>query len=175
MTSRRELYAHGEPFGDSATRRKIDGKGYVCGFGGDSSSSSSNTTNNYDKRVVTQDGFGLSGDNNAVSLTTTNTTTNNVLDGGAIKSAFTFSGDTVERALDSVDTNNATLAEGYGALIEAADNLFNRGENLIGQTQQAVADAYSLAQNDKAGTIDNRTIIVLAAVGAVALFALRKR
>lgn len=173
MTSRRELYAHGEPFGDSATRRKIDGKGYVCGFGGDSSSSSSNTTNNYDKRVVTQDGFGLSGDNNAVSLTTTNTT--NVLDAGAIKSAFTFSGDTVGRALDSVDTSNATLAEGYGALIEAADNLFDRGEGLIGQTQKAVADAYSLAQNDKAGTIDNRTIIVLAAVGAVALFALRKK
>jgi hypothetical protein len=46
MTSRRELYAHGEPFGDSATRRKIDGKGYICGFGGDSKSSSSSSTTN---------------------------------------------------------------------------------------------------------------------------------
>lgn len=173
MTSRRELYAHGEPFGDSATRRSIDGKGYVCGFGGDSSSSSSNTTNNYDKRVVTQDGFGLSGDANNVALTTT--TTNNVLDAGAIKGAFTFSTDTVGRALDSIDASNATLGDGYGALIEAADNLFDRGESLIGQTQKAVADAYGQAQADKNGTIDNRTIIVLAAVGAAAVFALRKR
>ena len=31
--SRRELYAHGEPFGDCATRRKIGG-GYICGGGG---------------------------------------------------------------------------------------------------------------------------------------------
>ena len=148
--SRRELYAHGEPFGDSATQRKIDGKGYVCGFGGGSSSSSSNTTNNYDKRVVTQDGFGLSGDNNTVSMTTT------TLDGGAIKSAFDFA-----------SASNATLGGGYDALI-------NAGQNLIGQTQKAVADAYGQAQADKNGTIDNRTIIVLAAVGAAAVFALRK-
>ncbi len=31
--SRRELYAHGEPFGDCATRRKLGG-GYICGGGG---------------------------------------------------------------------------------------------------------------------------------------------
>ena len=154
--SRRELYANGEPLGDGATRKKLGG-GYVCGFGGDSSSSSSNTTNNYDKRVVTNDGFGLSGDNNMVSM----------LDGGAIKSAFTFSSDTVGRALDSIDASNATLGDGYNALI-------NAGQNLIGQTQKAVADAYGQAQADKNGTIDNRTIIVLAAVGAAAVFALRK-
>lgn len=172
MTSRRELYAHGEPLGDSVTRKKLGG-GYVCGFGGDSASSSSNTTNNYDKRVVTQDGFGLSGDNNAVKLTTTNTT--NILDGGVIENAFDFSSKTVGRAFDSIDSNNATLGEGYSALIDATENLFDRGEGLIGQTQKAVADAYGQAQADKNGTIDNRTIIVLAAVGAVALFAFRKK
>lgn len=175
MTSRRELYAHGEPFGDSATRRSIDGKGYVCGFGGDSSSSSSNTTNNYDKRVAVQDGFGLSGDANSVSMSTTNNLTTITSDAGVIKNAFDFSGETVARAFDSIDSNNATLGEGYGALIEAADNIFNRGQNLIGQTQKAVADAYGQAQNDKGGTIDNRTIIVLAAVGAVALFAISRK
>lgn len=31
--SRRELYAHGEPFGDCATQRKLGG-GYICGGGG---------------------------------------------------------------------------------------------------------------------------------------------
>ena len=36
--SRRELYAHGEPFGDCATQRKLGG-GYVCGGGGKGGSS----------------------------------------------------------------------------------------------------------------------------------------
>lgn len=173
MTSRRELYAHGEPFGDSATRRKLDGKGYVCGFGGDSSSSSSNTTNNYDKRVVTNDGFGLSGDNNAISMTTTNTT--NVTDAGSIAGAFKFSTDTVKRAFDSLDTNNATLGAGYEQLIGAAADVFNQGQNLIGQTQKAVADAYGQAQADKNQTIDNRTLIALAVAGAATVFALSRK
>jgi len=141
--------------------------------GGNSSSTTQNTTNNYDKRVAVQDGFGLSGDGNYIS--TTNTTTTNVLDGGVIKDAFNFSSDTVGRALDSIDASNATLGDGYSALIETASSLFNKSENLIGQTQKAVADAYGKAQADKAGTIDNRTIIVLAAVGAAALFAMRKK
>lgn len=140
-------------------------------FSSSSSSSSANTTENYDKRIAVDRGIGVSGDNNSISTQSTT----NVLDGGAIKNAFNFSGDTVGRAFDSIERNNATLGEGYGALIEAADNLFNRGENLIGQTQKAVADAYGQAQNDKAGTIDNRTIIVLAAVGAVALFAFSRK
>lgn len=134
-------------------------------FGGSSKSSSSNTTSNYDKRVAVQDGFGLSGDNNTVQM----------LDGGAIDQAFKFSGETVSRALDSVDSNNATLGAGYESLIDASREIFNSGQNLIGQTQKAVADAYGNAQADKAGTIDNRTLIVLAAAGAATLFFITRR
>ena len=166
MTSRRELYAHGEPFGDSATRRKIDGKGYVCGFGGDSSSSTSYTQNMVDRRITQKDGFAVAGDANAITMNTTNVS--NVLDGGAIAKAFGFSTDTTKRAFDSVDTANATLGAGYESLIEASKDIFNQGQNLIGQTQKAVADAYGQAQADKGGTIDNRTLIALAAAGAVA-------
>jgi hypothetical protein len=101
----------------------------------------------------------VSADNSTVGLTINNTTTDAAL----------FS-----RALNTVDLSNATNAEGFTQLLDAAGNLFDRGEGLIGQTQKSVADAFSQAQNDKAGTIDNRTIIVLAVAGAAALFAFRK-
>jgi hypothetical protein len=154
--SRRDLYAMGEPLGDSATSAKLGG-GYVCGGGGSSSSSAQNTYNT-DKRVVTESGFGLSGDKNQVSISTT-----------------TSDPAIVSRALQTVDIANATNAEGFEGLLSAADNLFSRGESLIGQTQKSVADAYGQAQTNKAGTIDNRTIIVLGVAGAVALYAINRK
>ncbi len=161
--SRRELYAHGEPFGDSATRRKLGG-GYVCGFGGSSSSASTQETNNFDQRNAVQDGIGLSGSSgNAVTLNNTNTT--NITDGGI-----------VTKALDSINLNNATNAEGFESLLSAAESLWQRGEKLIGQTQQSVADAYMTAQTEAKGTLDNRTIAVIAVAGAAALaFASRRK
>ncbi|WP_395137271.1 hypothetical protein [Schlegelella aquatica] len=157
--SRHALYAAGEPFGSSCTRREA---GRVV-YGGGGDSESTQTTNNIDRRVAVQDGIGISGDRNAVSVTT------NVLDAGAVKGALDFSSTTVDRALNSVDTSNATLGQGYGRLLDAAEKLFERGESLIGQTQKSVADAYDKAQLTAKGTIDNRTIVVLAVAGAAAL------
>lgn len=166
--SRRDLYAMGEPMGDSTTRRKLGG-GYVCGFGGDSSSASSSDTYNTDRRVTTRDGLGITGDSNNVSVTNVST------DSGL-----------VSRALDSVDRTNAINGQGFTSLLSSNDktlsgifslvnNTFNRGEALIGQTQQAVADAYSQAQANKQGTIDNRTMIVLAMAAVAGLFVITRR
>ena len=114
------------------------------------------TTNNLDKRLVVGDsGLGITSDNSTLSL--------NMLDAGAIKGA-----------LDTVNMSNSIAGDGYARLISAAENMFNTSQGLIGQTQKSVADAYSIATTDKAGTIDNRTIIVLAVAGAAALFAFRK-
>lgn len=127
--------------------------------GKSSSSASSQTTNNQDNRVAVQDGIGLSASSgNVINVTTTTTD-------AAI----------VGRALQTVDMSNATLGEGFEGLLAAADNLFTRGESLIGQTQKSVADAYGQAQTNKAGTIDNRTIIVLGVAGAVALYAINRK
>lgn len=153
--SRRDLYAMGEPLGDSSTRRKLGG-GIVCGFGGDSSSRSSNDTYNTDKKVAVQDGVGITGDNNNVSMTSSDPAT-------------------VARALDSIDRNNATNAEGFTQLLGVAGSLWNQSQNLIGQTQKSVADAYSQAEANKSGTIDNRTMIMLAAVAAVMVFAITRK
>lgn len=156
--SRRDLYAMGEALGDAVTVPKLGG-GYVCGFGGSSSSRSSQDTYNQDMRVAVQDGIGFSGSSgNALTLNTTNTTNTNITDGGI-----------VSRALDSIDINNATNAEGFSQLLTAAQSLWDKGETLIGQTQKSVADAYSQAQTEAKGTIDNRTIMVIAVAGAAAL------
>lgn len=144
--SRRQLYALGEPLGDSATRAKPGG-GYVCGGGGDSKSSQS-TTNN-DNRVAVQDGIGLSASSGNVI---------NVTDGGIVK-----------EALNAVNISTAVNGDGFTKLLEVAENMFNRSEGLIGQTQKSVADAYSQAQTDAKGTVDNRTIMVLGVAAAAAL------
>lgn len=88
MTSRRALYAAGEPFGAGATRRKPGG-GLVCGLGGDSSSSqatSSNTTttNTYtdSRMVVDGGGLGVNTAGGAANLVVNNSTT--TTDGGAL-------------------------------------------------------------------------------------------
>lgn len=147
-------------------------------FGGSSKSSSSSTTYNTDKRNAVQDGIGVSGDGSSVAVSIT--------DGGI-----------VSRALDSIDLNNANQSQGFTQLLDAsgellgtitnsqasgfdklvsvAGDLFTQGQNMIGTTQKAVADAYGQAQNDKAGTIDNRTLIVLAVAAAAALAFVKRK
>ena len=146
--------------------------------GGNSSSTTQNTTNNFDKRVAVDSGFGLSGDGNSVSIMSN--------DAGI-----------VARALDSVDRNNAIYGESlanmldtsnsqFGQVVSANQNsftqlldkltqMFNTSESLIGQTQKSIADAYNQAQTTAKGTIDNKTIIVLAVAGAVALVMISKK
>lgn len=128
---------------------------FTCYFGGGGgSSSSANTTNNIDKRLaLSQGAIGASGDNNTITVT----------DSGI-----------VSRALDTVDKSNAIQGEGLDSLIKAGQDLFNQSQNLIGQTQKSVADAYEQANLNAKGAIDNRTIIVLAVAGVAGLFALRK-
>lgn len=137
-------------------REKQRARGHHCpqfGGGGGSNSSSSTTTNIDQRLAVGDGGAGISGNNSSIVIT----------DGGI-----------VSRALDTVDVANATNADSFGALLEASTKLFDRGESLISQTQKSVADAYASAQNTKAGTIDNKTMIVFAVVAAGA-FAFSRR
>lgn len=138
-------------------------------------SSSSQATSNYDKRVAVQDGIGISGDGNGVSINTTNTSTTNVMDGGIVSRGLDTVDKTISGALDAVNMSSATNAEGFSSLLKAAEGLWTQGQSLIGQTQKSVADAYIQANTEAKGTIDNKTIIVLAVAGAAALaFASKK-
>ncbi len=125
-------------------------------------SSTSATTSQLDGRVTQQEGTAAStnvaGRQNTVNVT--------MLDNGI-----------VSKAIDAVTVSDAINADGFDKLLKTAEGLFTKGEKLIGQTQSAVADAYATAQSDTKATIDNRTVIVLgiAAAGAAAAFALRKK
>lgn len=141
--------------------------------GGGGSSSSSTSTTNIDRRIAVGDGgIGVSGDSNSIVVS----------DQGAISEAFKFA-----------TTANATNGHGFSRLLDetagmyggalkfasdsnsdfltAATKIFNDGQGLIGQTQKSVADAYTVAQTTKQGTIDNKTMIVFAVAGVAALFA----
>lgn len=78
-------------------------------------------------------------------------------------------------AFDFAKAADATNGQGFDSLLGLADRLFQSGEKLIGQTQDRVADAYANAGTlaiDQAGKFDNKTIVVLAGLGAAAVAAL---
>lgn len=125
-----------------------------------SSSSKSNTTNNNtDRRVVADGGaIGISGDGVNV----------NVLDGGAIARTF-----------DSFDLVSKAQADGIDSLLGAVTSIFKTNNETISaqaaQVNQSVLEAYRTASTDKAGTIDNKTLIVLAVAGAIAVYFMTRK
>lgn len=156
--SRRELYALGEPLGESATRRKVGG-GYVCGGGGGSSSSTASTTTNTDKRIAIQDGIGISSDSSTVNVTT--------LDAGI-----------VNKALDTVAVTDATNSQGFSQLLTLADKFMTGAGEVIKTTQattMAQVGALGTAQNDARGSIDQKTMIALAVAGVGAIWAFNRK
>lgn len=167
MTSRRELYAHGEPFGDSATRAKLGG-GYVCGGGGDSSSSSSQSTNYYqtDNRSVTDNRQETTLSNSNNTTTSTSTTTNNIttLDAGAIDAGKSI-------ALAGIANNNTNTSN----LLALADKLFSTQQkaldanvtlanSLATGANRAYADATSQATGNKNLVYAGMAVVGIAAV-----------
>lgn len=130
------------------------------GGGGGSSSSSSNTTttNTTDKRMVVDTGVGVSTENSTVNVTT--------LDAGI-----------VNKALDTVAAADATAGEGFGKLLTLADKLFDAGSTLVSNTSETAmqaVEAANTARNDAEGRIDQKTILILAAAGVAAAYAMKK-
>lgn len=141
--SRRQLYALGEPIGESATRR--DGLKIVYGGGGSSSSASTQATTNTDARVV-------GGDNSANVSAAHSNVTINTTDAGAVHDAFGFAAHVSDGAFDMASASQVQTTQA---------------------TQSAmaqVADAYSTA---KAGEQKIFAGAALAVVGVVAAIALR--
>lgn len=157
--SRRQLYALGEPLGNSATSAKPGG-GTLCGGGGDSSSSSSQatTTTNLDKRqVVDNGGLGVSSDSSTVTV--------NTLDNGAIN-----------QAIDLSKTGTTQAYTGLDHLLGFASEVLkleNNSQQLISQSAANVGDAYKTAQDMTSG---NRMLVAggLILAGIVALNAMKK-
>lgn len=126
--------------------------------GGSSSTSSSSTTTNMDKRMVVDQGIGISSDNSTVNV--------EALDGQI-----------VNKALDTVAAADATAGAGFEKLLNLADGLFKAGGALVQKTSdtamQAVG-AIQTAQNDAKGSIDQKTLIILAVAGVGAAYVWKK-
>ncbi len=156
--SRQTLYAMGEPIGDSCTR--IEGGRRIYGFGGGGSSSSTqSTTQNTDKRIAIQDGIGISSDSSTVNVTS--------LDAGI-----------VTKALDTVNVADAANSQGFTQLLGLADKLFTGAGQTLQTAQSATlaqVGALNQAQNDARGTIDQKTLIIIAVAGAAAYAYSRKK
>lgn len=145
-------------------------------MGSKSKSSSATTYQNTDKRVIADGGgFGLSGDGNAISTSSTSYTTVNALDGGAIKQ----SADVVKAALQTISKADATAGEGFETMLRTASDSFGRLVDLAGdvlgggataleRSQELTAQAYRESVETRQATIDNKTIATIAIAGAAA-------
>lgn len=147
----------GEPLGDAVTRCEA-GRMIYGGGGGGSSSSNSTSTQTTDKRMVVDNGIGISSDSSTVNVTT--------LDAGI-----------VSKALDTVAAADATSGAGFSQLLGLADKLFTGAGSMIEKTQNASLaqlETINAAAADQAGTIDQKTMIVLAVAAAGAFVLSRK-
>lgn len=151
-----------------------------------SSSSSLSTTETQDKRTVADGGSAVNSfdrskvaDGNATILDLSgayaykgnNNVSVNFTDGGAVRSALDFAARAVDtvagEGLDRILTLAGDLFEGAVASNDAAVSAVRAA---YGDAGAMVSSAYAQADADKQGAIDNRTMIVLAVVAAVALF-----
>lgn len=119
--------------------------GFVLFFGG--SSSQDQETSYTDNRNAVQGDGGVSGSGNSLSIVKT--------DGGA-----------VARALDSIDIANANAGKSFENLLKASVAMFNTSSTAV---SDGLVNAYSTAQADKAGSLDNRTIVILSGLAAVVI------
>lgn len=156
--SRKQLYAFGEPLGDSSTR--TEGGRKIYGGGGSSSSSSNTTqTKNTDKRLVVNSGVGVSSDSSTVNVTNTS-----------------LDPQIVNHALDVVSASDATNGVGFTQLLALSDKLFSGAGQVIHDQNQAVlgqVSAINTTANNAKGAIDQKTLIIIVAGAAVAIFALK--
>jgi hypothetical protein len=121
-----------------------------------SKSKSSSSTVNNDKRVVADGGsLGVSGDSVTV----------NVSDQQAIQGALQFA-----------EGANAIAGTSYEKLLDVASGIFEGAATAVSKAQDQTASAYQTAVAEKSGTVDNKTIMVvaLAAAGVMALKAAKK-
>lgn len=148
--SLRQLYAAGEPIGDSATEKLPCGRVIYGGGGSRSSSSVATTSANTDRRMAFSSGVGISSDNSTINVQSVDA-------------------EIVKKALESVDLSSATAGAGIDKLLDVADHLFTGAGQMVNQTQNAALaqlDSLNRAQNDSRGSIDQKTMIMLAIAGA---------
>lgn len=116
-----------------------------------SSSSSVATTNQaIDKRVAVESGIGISSDGSTVNIQS-------------------IDADLMKETMNVLGASDAVKGEGFARLLNLADKLFDRAGGMVERTQNTALeqlDTLNRAQNDARGSIDQKTLMVIAIAGA---------
>lgn len=129
-----------------------DGRRMLCksgGIGSSQSQSQTTTNNTEDKRVAVQSGVGVSSTEATINVTS--------LDAGAINGA-----------LQLVAQSDALASQNYRDILGVTAKLFDAAIGTVDKVNQSTGNAYQTATNEKAGSIDNKTIAIIAVAGAAA-------
>lgn len=79
-------------------------------------------------------------------------------------------------AFNFASSANATMGAGFSKLLDAGLSMFQSNVAAVGKTADLTAQAYQAATAEKAGSLDNKTILMLgmAAAGVLGLLAWKK-
>ena len=176
--SRRQLYALGEAFGESATCAKAGGgRLYGGGGGGDSTTSTEGartTTTNTDQRMAIQDGIGVNGSGNSASYTSNVNSPDAVIaianagadviksSGGAVVDLFKDAGARNEKMWGTAVTESSKLID---KLLEKTSEGFALSTKVV--------DSFQPNENKNTDAI--KTAAIAAAVLGVAMIFARKQ
>ncbi|WP_290874923.1 hypothetical protein [Aquabacterium sp.] len=135
-------------------------------FGGKGSGVGNSTTDQNTATTNTQSN--LTGGEGAQNLYASGGGVVNTSDLGAVRAAF-----------DAIQKNDASLGTGFGLLLGATSDIFKTS---LKTTQDAsasaytnAAQAYAQAEADKAGGVDQKTMMILAAIGAAVVVMLKRK
>lgn len=169
MTSRKQLYAMGEPLGDCVTSAKLGG-GYVCGGGGGSSRSDSTTnTTNQDNRTAVQDGVGLSASSgNNIEYNSTD----------AVKAIAQLGADTIKQTGEAVvklnETSTAANVTAWDKTVSTSAALVDKLIDASTTLGTSAIDRYQPAENKAQDTSLKLGMIAAAGVAATLLLSKMK-
>lgn len=137
--------------------------------GGDSSSSASTSSNStaIDKRMVVDSGVGVSSDSSTVNITST--------DMGAVKSAFDFAGASGRSALEFAGESGERMVDSFDRVLKLADTVLSGSLTANDKSASLMAQAFETAKTTASGSIDQKTMMVLAGVAAVALVVIKRK
>lgn len=137
--------------------------GDIVGGGKDQSSSSSssattNTTNIDRRQVVAEGGLGIASDNATVNVESVD-------------------GQILGKALDVVSAADATAGAGFNQLLSLTEKMFAASGSILSKTadtSMAAVSAVNTARNEAQGSIDQKTMVILGAVGLGAAYLWKK-
>lgn len=136
----------------------------TLGKGGGSSSSNETTTQNIDKRLVVDQGIGISSDQSTVNVT--------ALDGGAITQVFEFA----QSSVDLLKAGDALQGQTAQQLLGLVDRVFDKSFQVLDKNADIVKASGAIvatAYDNAKGEGDAKRLVAYGVIAAVAIVAVK--